>query len=114
MTQRQVSLVRECRELEEAFGTSFTDGILEAEEGEGPHPLEVRKEVMGRDQAHRMDRCSQDNRAPVVVEIAQVVRWEKLWDAALDEEPRCIQWMKHLVKALCHRCFRARQAGLHT
>ena len=31
-----VSLVRECRELKEAFGTSFTDRILEVEEGEGP------------------------------------------------------------------------------
>ena len=38
-----LSLVRECRELVEAFGTSFTDGILEAREGEGPHPREIRK-----------------------------------------------------------------------
>ena len=52
-----VSLVCECRELEEAFGTSFKDRILEAREGEGPHPWEI-KEIMGRDQAQRMDRCS--------------------------------------------------------
>ena len=38
-----LSLVCECRELEKAFGTSFTDGILEAGEGEGPHPQEIRK-----------------------------------------------------------------------
>ena len=50
------------------------------------------------DQTQRMDRCSQEDRAPVVVEIAQVVRWEKLWNAALDEGPRCIQWMKRSVK----------------
>ena len=100
-----VSLVCECRELEEAFGTSFTDRILEAEEGEGPHPREIRKEITGRDQTQRMDRCSQEDRAPAVVEIAQVVQWEKLWDTALDEGPHCIQWMKRLVKALCHQCF---------
>ena len=40
-----------------------------------------------------------------MVEIAQVVWWEKLWGAAFDEGPHCIQWMKHLVKALCKRCF---------
>ena len=68
-----VNLVHECRELEEAFGSSFTDRILEAKEGEGPHPREIRKEITGRDQAQRMDRCSQEDRAPVVVEIAQVV-----------------------------------------
>ena len=62
-------------------------------------------EIMGRDQAQRMHRCSQEDRAPVVLVIAQVVRWEKLWDAALDEGPHCIHWMKHLVKALCHRRF---------
>ena len=39
--------------------------------------------------------------------------WEKLWDAALDEGPRCIQWMKRLVKALCHRCFGDRRDCAH-
>ena len=68
---------------------------------------------MGKDQAQRMDRCSQEDRVPVVVDIAQVVQWEKLWDAALDEGPRCIQWMKHLVKALCHRCFGDRRDCAH-
>ena len=73
-----VSLVHECRELEEAFGTSFTDRILDpAKEGEGPHPREIKK-IMGRDQSQRMNRCSQKGRVPVVVDIAQVVRWEKL------------------------------------
>ena len=60
-----VSLVRECRELEEAFGASFTDRIQEAREGEGPHPREIKKEIMGRDQAQRMDRCSQEDRVLV-------------------------------------------------
>ena len=91
-----VSLVHECRELEEAFGTSFTDRILEAKEGEGPHPWDIRKEITGRDQAQRMDRCSQEDRVPVMVEIAQVDQWEKLLDTALDEGPCCIQWMKHV------------------
>ena len=72
---------------------SQTESWNPAKEGEGPHPREI-KEIMGKDQAQRMDRCSEKGRVPVVVDIAQVVRWEKLWDAALDEGPRCIQWMK--------------------
>ena len=41
----------------------------------------------------------------MVAHIARTVGWEKLWDAALDEGPRCVQQMKRLVKTLCHRCF---------
>ena len=39
-----VSLVCEWRELEDAFETSFTDRILEAEKGEDPHPREITRE----------------------------------------------------------------------
>ena len=34
-------------------------------------------------------------------------------EAALDEGPHCIQWMKRLVKALCKRCFGDRQDCTH-
>ena len=58
-----VNLVRECRELEEVLGTKYTDMILEAEGG-GPHPRDLKKEVMRRDKERRLDRCSQEDRAP--------------------------------------------------
>ena len=99
-----VNLVRECRELEEVLGTKYTDMILKAEGG-GSHPRDLKKEVMRRDKEQRLDRCSHEDRAPVVAHIARTIGWEKLWDTALDEGPRCIQQMKHLVKTLCHRCF---------
>ena len=93
-----MSLVCECRELEEPFGTSFTDRILEAREGDGSHPQNIK--IIGRDQYQRIDRCSEEDRALVVLDIPQAVKWEKVWDAALDEGPRCMQLMKCLVKAL--------------
>ena len=71
---------------------------------------------MERDKGLRLDRCSQIERAPVVMAITEIIGWEKLWDAALDEGSCCIQWMKHFVKTLCHR--KARQdcprVDLHT
>ena len=98
-----VTLVRECRELEEVFGTRFTDMILQAEKGGGPLNRELKKEIMKTDQELRLERC--EDRASGVADIARMVEWEGLWDAALDEGPCCIQQMKRLVKTLCHHCF---------
>ena len=97
--------VRECRELEETYGTHYTDTVLRAEEEEGPHPREIREVIMRLDKEMRLCRCTQADKAPVVAGIAQIAGWERLWDAALDEGPRCIKKMKCLVKAACHRCF---------
>ena len=44
--EESVTLVRECRELEEANGTHYTDAILRAEEGEGPHPHEMKERAL--------------------------------------------------------------------
>ena len=41
-----VNLVRECRELEEVLGTQYTDMILKAEGGGGPHRRDLKKEIM--------------------------------------------------------------------
>ena len=102
-----VTLVRECREMEEAYGTHYTEAVLRAEEGDGPHPHEMKKEIMKLqlDKEMRLACCSQNDKAPVVADIARVVGWEKLWDASLDEGPRCVRQLKRLVKSACHRCF---------
>ncbi len=40
-----------------------------------------------------------------VAEVAKCIGWEKLWEAALDEGPRCVWELRGLVKVLCHQCF---------
>ena len=89
-----VTLVRECRELEEAYGTHYTDAVLRAEEEVGPHPREMKEEILRLDREMRLIRCTQADKAPVVADIARLAGWERLWDAALDEGPRCIKRMK--------------------
>ena len=66
---------------------------------------EMKEVILKLDKDMMIARCSQDDKAPVVAEIARAVGWEKLWDASLDEGPRCIQRLKRLVKCVCHRCF---------
>ena len=100
-----VTLVCECRELEEAFGTHYTDAVMRAGEGEGPHPRKMKEAIMKVDREMRLASCSQADRAPVVADIARAAGWEKLWDATLDEGSRCVQRLKRLVKSACHRCF---------
>ena len=68
-----VTLVRECRELEEVFGTRFTDMILQAEEG-GPLSRELKKEILKTDQELRLERCK--DRAPGVADVARMVEWK--------------------------------------
>ena len=99
-----VCLVRECRELEEAFGTSYTDRILMIEEGECPHPRVMREDIVKRDREAQLVKCSLREKSPVVADVAGR-HWEKLWDAALDEGARCIEQMRGLVRMLCHKCF---------
>ena len=100
-----LTLLLECRELKEAYDTHYTDAVPRADEGEGPHPREM-KEEMWINKEMRLARCSQADRAPPVVpDIVRVVVWEKLWDTSLDKGAHCIQRMKCLVKKVDHRCF---------
>ena len=64
---------------------------MRAGEGEGFHPRKMKEAIMKLDREMRLASCSQADRAPVVTYIARVVGWEKLWDATLDEGPRCVQ-----------------------
>ena len=69
--EESATLVRECRELEEAFGTHYADMVLRAEKGGVARPREMKEEIMREDMEMRLARCSQNDRAPVLTEIAR-------------------------------------------
>ena len=69
----QYCLVRECRELEEAYGTNYTDRISIAEEGECLHRRVVREDIVTRDRAMTLAKCSQNGKALIVAEVAILV-----------------------------------------
>ena len=72
-------LVKECRELEEGFGTHFTDNILARRE---VHLKDIKASIHDHDQQQSAAKCSV--KAPIIAEVAKRVGWSKLWDVALD------------------------------
>ena len=76
-------LVKECRELEEGFGTSFTDGVLSgAESVDFRH---VRKEIRKIDREKMLEKCTE--KSQLTVEVRKEVGWSKLWDSVMDLGP---------------------------
>ena len=84
-------LVRECRELEEEFGTDLTNGIIN---GNGYD----RKEVLHRkDRIRQLERCKK--KAP---QIAENIGWSKLWDMASDLGWKAVTGLQMLSRAMGH------------
>ena len=71
--------MKECRELEEGFGTHFTDDILARRE---VHPKDIKATIHDRDLQQNAAKCS--GKAPIIPEVANRVGWSKLWDVAMD------------------------------
>lgn len=90
-------LVKECRELEEGFGTHFTDDILARRE---VHPKDIRATIHDRDLQQNAAKCS--GKAPIIAEVANRVGWSKLWDVAMDLGVKSIRGLQCLSRAMCH------------
>ena len=74
-----ICLVRECRELEESFGTCFT----EATTSKNLCCLrQMKKVIMEVDRRRMLERC--EEKAPMIPKVAECSGWAKLWDHALD------------------------------
>ena len=73
--------MKECRELENEFGTHYVDELL-SEDADAVCMKEVKKTVGKLDREKQLVRCA--NRAPQIAEVACNGGWLKLWDMALD------------------------------
>ena len=96
-------LVKECRELERVFGTKFTEKLLK-DGGDGVSKRHLKEIIFKIGRESLLASCAVADKAPLVAKIAQEVRWEVVWDAALGRGGRSIRRMQLLVKALCHHC----------
>ena len=74
-----ICLVRECRELEEVFGTHFTQEILS---DNAPSLKEVKDAIHERDRTKLTEKCSE--KAPMIAAVARRITWSRLWDSAMD------------------------------
>ena len=88
-----LSLVRECRELEERYKSNFTSEILSANEpADGLDIIRSALKIINKkDQLLLLQKIS---KYQFVHKIAECVGWKKLWDHALDHGPSVIKGMK--------------------
>ena len=77
-------LVKECRELEEGFGTHFNDNILARRE---VHLKNIKASIHDLNQQQGAAKCSV--KAPIIAEVAKQVGWSKRWDVALNLGAKC-------------------------
>ena len=90
-----ICLVRECREVEESFGTHFTNDILGGRDLSFKH-LKETNYTQDRDQ--QLQRCSV--KAPVIAELAIRGGWSRVWDAALDLGEKSIRGLQYLSRVM--------------
>ena len=90
-------VVRECREIEDHFGTHFTNVIMN---GETFSSKEMKKTLVDRDKKIRMKRCVE--KAPMIAMIAESPGWARLWDNALDLGWKAVLGLKMLSRAMSH------------
>ena len=94
-----LSLVRECRELEERYKSNFTSDILSANElADGLNIIRNAHKIVNRkEQLLLLQKVSKHQ---FVHKIAECVGWKKLWDHALSHGPSVIKGMKNLVRVI--------------
>ena len=101
-------LVRECRDMEEWFGTHFTNDIIKRKIT--CSFKEMKKAIIVADKKMRVEKCGE--KAPTIARVAESPGWAKLWDA-LDLGWKVVQGLKMLSRAMsyhgkgerpCHLC----------
>ena len=90
-------LVEECKEMEEWFGSTFTDIILSRSLGS---IREMKKEILELDKKVHVDRYLE--KAPMVAEVSRRIGWARLWDAALDFGWKSVKGLKLLSRAFSY------------
>ena len=92
-----ICLVRECRELEESFGTRFTEAIT----SKNLCCLrQMKKVIMDVDRRRMLERC--EEKAPMIAKVAECPGWARLWDHALDLGWKAVAGLQMVSRAMSH------------
>ena len=84
-------LVKECRGLEESFGTQHVEAVIR----ENAAAAKEMKETIYQQAGQKLvDRCWE--KAPVIAEVARQVGWARLWDATLDIGGKAVRGLQML------------------
>ena len=93
-------LVRECRDLEQYFGTDFTAAILQQDADPCPHPRDIKEEITTRDRDLLLTQHEGRADMSIVVEVERAIGWPRLWDLALDNGAKHIEGLRNLVRVI--------------
>ena len=101
-----ICLVRECREMEEHFGTHFTSDIIKKETT--CSLKEMKKIIIEADKKMTIKKCGEI--APMIAKVAESPGRAKLWDHTLDLGWKTVQGLEQgheppwKGKRPCHLC----------
>ena len=95
-----LSIVSECRELEERYCTDYTSSLLVAKREDGTSILKQMEERIKRKDATLLLESAQVY--PDLCLISTSVGWRRLWDCALDHGSSTVDSLKHLVRVIVH------------
>ena len=88
-----ICLVKECRELEECFGTKFTEAIISKNVCS---IREMKKAIM------EVDKRKMLEKAPLIAKVAECPEWAKLWDHVLDLGWKAVLGLEMVSRAMSH------------
>ena len=95
-----LSLVKECRELEQIYKSNFTSTILCAHGEDGLDIFQnAQKSIFKIDQSLLLQKASE---YPFLTQIARCTGWKRLWDDALDYGLSVIKGLKNLVQVITY------------
>ena len=90
-------LVKECRKLEESFGTQHVETVLR---GNAAAAKEMKETIYQQDGQKLGDRCWE--KVPVIAKVARRVGWAQLWDATLDIGGIAVRGLQMLSRVMSH------------
>lgn len=96
-----LSLVKECRELEETYGADFTSQILDAIDFTASSCAikEAEDHISKEDKVIQLQKASKFCH---LIAIAESVGWRKLWDLSLDHGPSTVKSVRNLVRIISY------------
>ena len=105
-----LSLVRECRELEERYKTNFTSAILSATDQDELDIIRTAQKSINKiNQSLLLHKVS---KYPSLHKIAECIGWKKLQDNALYHGPPVIKSTKNLVRVITYPEYSSRKCPL--
>ena len=97
----QLTLVQQCRYLEESYNTNVTNEILACPRSS----RDIKRRVLASDKSLRLEQCHQHQLLKHLSTLDPEISWLKIWDNALDHGMRGTKAALCLFSSLCRPLF---------